>query len=153
MCSNYVQFGDALGTIIINTGQDDVHGTEIVVQTPPHAAGTVDVAVNIAGKAKITFPLAFRYEDFDPHSYERVLLPVLASNAPGAFGSLWQSEVSLSNHSDTGVTIIYGQCQGQGLFCFSTTVPAHETAFLTPFNEAGGLFLSLPNLEFRFGDE
>ena len=117
---------------------------KIVVQTPPHAAGTVDVTVNSPGKGKTTFPLAFRYDIPDPTSYERVLLPVFASNAPGAFGSLWQSEVSLSNHSDTGVTIIYGQCQGQGLFCFSTTVPAHEAAFLAPFNEAGGLFLSVP---------
>src|ERR1700737_1321068 len=55
-CPNYVQFGEAVGTIVINTD------TEIVVQTPPHAAVTVDVAVNIAGKAKITFPLAFRYD-------------------------------------------------------------------------------------------
>jgi hypothetical protein len=137
-CSNYVQFGDALGTIVINTD------TEIVVQTPPHAAVTVDVAVNIAGKGKITFPLAFRYDNPDPSSYERVLLPVLASNAPGAFGSLWQSEASLSNHSDTGVTINYGACEGQGLFCFSLLVPTHGTVFLTPFNEAGGLFLSVP---------
>src|SRR5947209_4818998 len=138
MCSNYVQFGDALGTIIINTD------TEIVVETPRHDAATVDVVVNIAGKGKITFPLAFRYDNADSSSYQRVLLPVIASNTPGAFDSLWQSEVSLSNHSDTAVTITYGQCEGQGLFCFSLPVPAHGSAFLTPSNSGGGLFLSVP---------
>ena len=54
-CSTYVKFGDALGGIAVNSD------TEIVALAPAHAAGTVDVTVNIAGKKKIVLPAAARY--------------------------------------------------------------------------------------------
>jgi len=99
-CGDYVKFGDTAVTISVNTG------TEIVVLTPPHTAGTVDVTLNVAGKAKPTIPAAFRYEQDDSTSYEHVLIPIVASNAPGAFGSVWQSETTFSNNSDTNVILL-----------------------------------------------
>src|SRR5712691_11640706 len=99
-CGNYVRFGDVLGTISINSS------TEIVAQTPPHAAGPVDVTVNIAGKAKITIPAAFRYESPGLTDNERILVPLfLGRVVPGAYGSMWLAELTLHNASDADIPV------------------------------------------------
>src|SRR3954451_11597501 len=42
-CTTVVKFGDAFGRVVSNTFY------EVVAIAPPHAAGSVDVAVSIAG--------------------------------------------------------------------------------------------------------
>ncbi len=37
--------------------------------------------------------------------YERILLPVRANQLPGAYGSLWQTFLTITNHSDSTVLI------------------------------------------------
>jgi hypothetical protein len=103
-CANYVRFGDALGTININSA------TEIVAQTPPHAVGTVDVTVNIAGKARIPVPAAFRYDAPGTDS-EQILLPlVLSAPVSGAYGSVWKGEVVFHNASSEEVPVSAPNC-------------------------------------------
>lgn len=103
-CSNYVRFGEVLGTININGS------TEIVAQTPPHAAGPVDVTVNVAGKAKITVPAAFRY-DANASDLEQILLPlVLSAPVSGAYGSIWKGEVLFFNASSEEVPVSAPNC-------------------------------------------
>ena len=113
-----------LGGIAVNTD------TEIVALTPPHAAGTVDLTVNIAGKKKITLPAAFTFEDST--TYERLLLPVVVSNAPGAFGSIWTTEVLLSNNTDAAVSIQ------------NVVIQPHQSVSLPAANEPNGVFLLVP---------
>ena len=70
-CGNYVQFGGTLGAIAVNTD------TEIVAVIPPHAAGAVDLIVNIAGKKMIIMPAGFFYEAPDSSAITNVLMPIL----------------------------------------------------------------------------
>lgn len=130
-CGNYVKFGDVLGGIAVNTD------TEIVVLAPPHDAGTVDLTVNIAGKKKIVLPSAFVYENPESNDFAHVLLPVTASNAPGAFGSIWQTDASFFNHSDQEVVIQWGNCHGAPtpFFCTTASIPAQTTTHLSTLTE------------------
>lgn len=139
-CSNYVKFGDTLGGIAVNTSE------EIVVLAPAHAAGTVDLTVNIAGKAKITLPSAFVYEPLDTTTFERVLLPVVLSATTataGAFGSLWKGEATFHNASTDAVSIVV-PCHPVVLDpCTPPVISAGSTETMQPFG-APGAFVSIP---------
>jgi hypothetical protein len=138
-CANYVKFGDVLGGIAVNTD------TEIVVLAPAHAPGTVDLTVNIAGKKKITLPAVFTYDPVDSTAFNQVLLPVLATNAPGAFGSIWSTVTVISNNSDTEVTLLTVGCLlNQGLFCRSVSIGGHQTVSLDPMDEPRGFSFLIP---------
>ena len=132
-CSNYVKFDDTLGGIAVNSD------TEIVALAPAHAAGTVDVTVNIAGKKKIVLPAAFVYENPDSSDDAFVLLPVIASNVPGAFGSIWQTDASFFNHSDTAIEIHWSNCWGPPtpMVCSSASIPPNTTTHLLTSSEVG----------------
>jgi hypothetical protein len=131
-CANYVKFGDELGGMAVNTSD------EIVVLAPAHAPGIVDLTVNVAGKKKIILPAAFTYEAADSSEEAHVLLPVIASNASGAFGSIWQTDASFFNHSDTTIDIHWGDCQPNNTtpaLCFSASIQPKTTTHLTTLNE------------------
>src|SRR5438045_5119906 len=125
-CGNYVEFGTTMADIAINTRQ------EIVVMLPAHPAGTVDVTVNIAGKKKIVLPDAFTYREDQSIVYQNVLLPILATNAPGAFGSSWETITSFYNHSTAPLEVRYGDCNGDPLpaTCQTLQIPAKTTPLL-----------------------
>jgi hypothetical protein len=97
-CTTYVKFGEAYGTIVDNTT------TEIVVASPPHATGTVDVEINVPPTAPIVISGGFRFQDPTASDLVRVLVPV-AINAPGAFGSNWRTELFINNRSNDTVTL------------------------------------------------
>jgi hypothetical protein len=49
--------------------------------------------------------------DFPPSCTERVLIPVIADAVPGNFGSIWQTRLAVTNHSDEPVSVTgYGRC-------------------------------------------
>jgi hypothetical protein len=102
-CATYVQFGGAMGTIVTTFDK------KIVVITPEHAEGSVDVIVNVAGKAKVTIPNGFRYELVADTDMVRLLIPI-ASSGPGAFESQWSTDLAIHNASDE---IVYPE----GPFC------------------------------------
>src|SRR5436190_1625218 len=70
---------------------------------PPHAAGPVDVSVQV-NDATYTVKSTLRYLDRsatpDEATFERVLIPVLYFG-PGAFGSQWQTDATLRNLAST----------------------------------------------------
>ncbi|HEV7574140.1 MAG TPA: hypothetical protein VGQ21_21800 [Thermoanaerobaculia bacterium] len=67
----------------------------LFANTPPHAAGVVDVTVNsIAGPGAVTSKAALIYYDpaaADPAVFEPILFPV-SFQGPGALGSQWLTE-------------------------------------------------------------
>lgn len=138
-CSTYVKFGDAMADIAINTRQ------EIVALAPAHASGTVDVTVNIAGKKKIVLPNAFTYREDQSIIYENVLLPILVTNVPGAFGSSWETITSFYNSSTAPLEVRYGDCNGDPLpsTCKSFPVPPKQTTLFTPMSQPNGLTLQV----------
>jgi hypothetical protein len=76
-----------------------VEGCVVTLTAPPHAAGAVDVKVTsdvfvaeVINGLRYVDPAAVP----DPSLYERVLIPVLF-NGPGAFGSQWRTDVTLTN--------------------------------------------------------
>jgi len=131
-CANYVKFGDTLGGIAVNSD------TEIVALAPAHAAGTVDLTINIAGKKKILLPAAFLFENADLTDVAHVLLPVVASNAPGAFGSIWQTDASFFNHSSIAIDIRWPPSHCDGIptpsLCIFASIPPNTTTHLTASN-------------------
>lgn len=140
-CANYVKFGDTLGGIAVNTFD------EIVVLAPAHAAGTVDLTVNIAGKKKIVLPAAFVYEALDTTSMERVLLPIVlfgSSTTPGAFGSMWKAEATFHDASSDDVPIIAPNCNPLILApCAPPILQARSTVTM-PLYGTPGTFISIP---------
>lgn len=141
-CANYVRFGDELGGIAVNTSD------EIVVLAPAHAAGTVDLTVNIAGKKKIILPAAFMYEPLDTSSMERVLLPIVlfgSTTTPGAFGSMWKAEVTLHNASDGDVAIVAPNCNPFVLApCPPPPVLQGGSTLIEPLYGFPGAFVFIP---------
>ncbi len=146
-CGNYVRFGETLGAISINTA------TEIVAITPAHAAGPVDVVVNIAGKAKITLPAAFRYEASSASEVENILLPLAALREPvaGANGSLWKVDLTFHNASQN--TIVLAQTCNPLAPCPATIeLPPGSTTnppLYAVAGTVGGLFVSVPRVSVR----
>ncbi len=97
-CGVFVKFGDAFGTIVENTA------TEIVVVAPPHAAGRVDVQVNVPVTPTITLTSAYAYQDPSPADQVRFLVPV-AIGASGALGTSWQTEIVVHNENAEALPI------------------------------------------------
>lgn len=94
-------------------------GTETAVRfiTPPYTTGTFDVVVDTCG-ARGVIKNAFTYGD-PSRPWERVLLPVfLMRDLPGAYGSMWRSE--LAGYNGTGGSGAYvadhpeSQCPSTG---------------------------------------
>jgi hypothetical protein len=75
---------------------------DIVVNATAHAAGAVDVAVELNALAK-TATAALDYFEFDktpdPAFFEPVVFPALVTGA-GAFGSQWTTDASMRNDND-----------------------------------------------------
>ena len=141
-CGNYVKFGDELGGIAVNTFD------EIVVLAPAHAAGTVDLTVNVAGKKKIVLPAAFTYEALDTTAMERVLLPLVLfgnSTTPGAFGSMWKAEVTFHNASSDDVPIVAPNCNPLILApCPPPPVLQGGSTLIEPLYGFPGAFVFIP---------
>lgn len=64
----------------------------------------------------------------DTPCVEEILLPIKADEVPGAYGSVWQSFLTITNHGDTSITIggIFGGC-GLAL-CPEVVIDAGSTA-------------------------
>lgn len=102
-CPATVTFGDITVEAML------VYPTLILVKAPPHAAGVVDVTINVIGRPQQVKQNAFIYDAgsvttlFD---YERYLLPVVSNDIRGGQGSRWVSELTLINATDADVTLV-----------------------------------------------
>jgi hypothetical protein len=124
-CALLVTFGGVEATVVSDTAD------EIIVSTPPHAAGSVDVQVALATKGTVNIANGYRYEDPLPEDNVRFLVPIAVS-APGALGSNWVSELSITNTSSEPITIA------------STTIAPQTTAIVTLPNPNVGAFFNVP---------
>jgi hypothetical protein len=124
-CAPFVKFGDAFATIVENTP------AEIVAVAPPHAAGRVDVQVNVPASPPVTLASAYAYED--PAGDVRVLVPVVIDTA-GAGGSSWRSELTV--HNENGEELTFG----------GTTIAPFSSAAvkLPPDSGSAGAFVLMP---------
>lgn len=139
-CANYVQFGGELGNLI--AGDDN----EMIVITPPHAAGLVNVVVNIAGKVKLTLLSAYRYDTPSDSEEVRLLIPI-AGNGPGAFGSQWHTDVTFHNASDSIVGPRGPFCNPIILApCIPFLIEPHQTVHRTVYPLSGnpGAIVTIP---------
>jgi hypothetical protein len=143
-CANSVKFGDAFGRIVSNTV------SELVVIAPAHAAGNVDVTVNITGVASpVVLTNAYRYQSHANDELERILVPVAASG-PGANAARFETEILITNASDETVQVT-GAAVPQGILISPIPIPAlppHTTGTFTDrlFNMPGhaGAFVYVP---------
>lgn len=139
-CSDNVQFGGQYGTLLAATD------TQWVVNTPPHAAGVVDVVVNVAGRAKITITGGFRYGEPSDGDLVRLLIPI-AGRALGAFGSDWRSDVTMHNASEEIVSPQGPTCNPFILApCVPVIIYPHQTVHVTlyPANGTPGAIVRVP---------
>ena len=86
---------------------------ELVVKTPPNSGGFYDVVISNAyvfftGGAvdaqSLVLPRAFQY---GTNPFDKILVPVVADRVPGAFGSIWSTE--LVGRNDNERSIVVGQ--------------------------------------------
>ena len=131
VCSTYVKFGDNFATIIGGSA------TEIVAVAPPHAAGHVDLEVNVPTNPIVKLASAYTYFDA-PADQVRVLVPIVINTA-GASGTNWRTDLVAYNGNAEAVTI------GD-----TTIVPLSASALnLQAQGGSAGAFISLPK---RFAD-
>lgn len=98
--------------------------TAITVRTPSHRIGAVDVTVAARNGNAVVAPSAFSF--ITGEAAEQVLLPLLMTERPGAFGSRWRTHLVIRNGSPSAIS----------LDPYDLTVPAGGTvrdpAQLTP---------------------
>ncbi|HYK01845.1 MAG TPA: IPT/TIG domain-containing protein [Thermoanaerobaculia bacterium] len=104
-CPATVTFGDV--TVEVKSETE----TRLVVVTPPHAPGTVDVRVNVSGEEPVRMPGAFAYVSDAEAGYEQVLLPIyLDGVVPGANGTQWRTDLWIRNNSPQNIALAPWTC-------------------------------------------
>ena len=123
-CPTTVTFGDT------TVEPYRVSDTELTVKAPAHAAGTVDITVDVPGTGSGTAAHAFTFSNGAPAMWEPVLIPVyIDSAAPGANGSLWRTNLWIQNGGTGALQIAPWPCTLSPGVC-ATIFPSSTT--LTP---------------------
>ncbi len=110
-CPTHVSFGGAQAQMLQETDK------ALVVKTPPHGVGTVDVMVRTGDGRTVTAPNAFVYGDDGEAGYQRILFPIyLEEPSPGSNGSLWKTQLWLRNNGTQLITLAPWVCP-RGALC------------------------------------
>lgn len=102
---------------VVTFGERSVEATErgnreLVVVTPEHVPGAVDVKIAAPGREEVVVRNGFTFYERHEQGYEKVLLPILLSGtASGAGGSQWQTEFRLRNVGDTPLRVAPYVCE------------------------------------------
>jgi hypothetical protein len=116
-CPTVVTFG---GIEVPLKGENDAR---LVVLTPPHAAGSVDVTVSVAGETVVTIPNAFTFTSAVETDFESVLVPVYAAvPLNGAANTRWKTDFWLRNEGPDPVTIAPWSCGTSTCFLESSSM-------------------------------
>jgi len=105
-CPARVTFGDV--TVDVKSEADK----RLVVDTPPHAPGTVDLIVQVSAEEPVRITNGFTYLADHDDDYVEVLLPIyLDGSVKGAYGSEWNTDFWLRNQAtDKTLTIAPWPC-------------------------------------------
>lgn len=124
--------------------------TFITVIAPPHAAGFADVHVSVAGRGEASLARGIEYTNVQAMTgidYERRLLPVLASELPGAYGSIWSDRLVFRNASDFEFYVPAVYCAPNVSPCPALYAQPHTTTdvHVVPSSDRGpGAFIHIP---------
>lgn len=136
-CPPIVSFGD------IDVPAKEESDERLVVTSPPHPPGTVDITVKVTGESPVTRSGAFTFIGGPQSEYELVLLPVhLDGPINGAFGSRWMTDLWMRNNDKEGpVSLAPWPCPA-GEACPAVVPltyslqPGHSLHNLPPFFQA-----------------
>jgi hypothetical protein len=141
--------GTPVTVSVSGAGVPVLPGCPVKVTLPAHAPGPVDVTLTV-GDLSSTVVNALQYVDPaaapDPALYERVLVPVIF-NGSGAFGSVWQTNVEMTNLSAFRIDWVPEVSRPLG------SLDPERSTSLSAFGERpAGLVLFLPRgADVRFG--
>lgn len=108
------------GTITVEAQEES--DERIVVVTPAHAPGAVDVTIDVPGREPSRHPGAFTFTETPEDAWEKVLLPVyLDAVVYGSHGSRWRSSFIARNGGTAPVLIAPWTCE----VCLSVLPNAH----------------------------
>ena len=130
-CPTRVTVGGNRATLLQETN------TLLVLTTPPHAAGKVDITIVTGDQRSLTVANAFLYTDDGEANYQRMLLPIyLETPAPGSNGTIWQTQLWLRNNGAGNITLAPWVCP-MGVLCIpqfplTRILQRHETLFNLP---------------------
>ena len=92
-CPTLVSFGN----ITVEPAEES--RTRLVVVTPAHAAGTVDMTISVPGEQPLVLHNAFTFIAGPEAAYEKVLLPVYVRDViAGQHDSLWRTDLWIRNN-------------------------------------------------------
>lgn len=104
-CPATVTFGTV--TVTVKSEAND----KLVVVTPSHPHGTVDVIVNVAGEDPIKLSNAFTFDGGAEAGYEQVLLPVYLDGVlNGANGTQWRTDFWIRNNGTDNAALAPWVC-------------------------------------------
>jgi len=115
--------------------------SQIVVLTPPHAAGAVDVTVRTGDGRTATAPHAFTYATTPESAYTPFLLPIyLETDVHGSNGSIWETDFWMRNDSAKESAVLAPWACPADSACpaifplTKTLIPGESIHNLTPFS-------------------
>jgi len=85
----------------------------IALEVPPRAEGAVDVTVRVDDHEDLVVANGFRFDSnavAGEGDYDRLLVPVLGHEVPGANGSLWTTELTVHNAFSSRVVLRAPTC-------------------------------------------
>lgn len=104
-CPPRVTFGD----ITVDAQSESDHA--LLATTPPHAAGTVDVAVAVPGYTTAVVANGFTFTTTTQSTYEQILLPVYIDGiVHGANGTQWKTDFWMRNNGDAAAMVAPWTC-------------------------------------------
>jgi hypothetical protein len=131
-CPTTVRFGE------VEVVPREESNSRVVVVTPPHAAGAVDITLQTGDGRKTTISSGFSFTEPGEEAYEKVLVPIYSPDpVPGNGGSRWKTEFTLRNNGDAFISIAPWprdpRLESPPIFLPSGVLPGATIRDLSPF--------------------
>lgn len=123
-CPPRVRFGDVEVAAVEHSRE------RVVVITPPHSPGVVDVTLRTADGRSTTVRGAFTFVGNGEERFAQVLLPLLLNRFAGAYGSLWETELWIRNRGLENLQVAPWPCETEvcpAVFPLTKTLAPEES--------------------------